>query len=259
MIIDSHIHLNELAGSYDKAYKKLLSDMKTNKIDKSIIIVDNVVGSSCADIKTALKFTSDRLLIVGSPNILVPEEGEFEYLQGLLKKKLIVGIKFFPGHDALYANDERCDKYFKLCMDNNSPVIFHTGINTRDEDCAKYNDPKLIVEVAQKYPELKVVIAHYFWPRMEYCYEVTRGYNNIYFDTSAMADPEVVELSGGIDKVKEILEKTITDSEESVIFGTDYPECDVKLHIGLINSLDIADEIKQKILYTNAKKVFGIK
>lgn len=258
MIIDSHIHLSELDGSYDKAYKKLISDMETNKINKSIIIVDNVIGSGCADIKIALRYASDKILVVGSSNILNPKDGEFEYLRDLLNQKKIVGLKLFPGHDAFYANDERCDKYFELCLASNLPIIFHTGINPGNEDCSKYNDPKLIVEVAKKYPKLKIIIAHYFWPKMEYCYTITSGYKNIYFDTSAMADPEVAELSGGIDKVKEILEKTILDNSESVIFGTDYRGCDVKLHIELINSLNISEEVKEKIYNQNAVKLFNI-
>lgn len=258
MIIDSHVHFNELEGSYDKSYQKLLSDMETNKIEKCIIIPDNVIGSGCADINTSLKFASSKTFVVGSPNILIPKDGEFEYLRDLLEHKKIIGLKLFPGHDAFYANDERCDKYFKLCLSNHSPIIFHTGINTGNVNCAKYNDPELIIDVARKYPELKIVIAHYFWPKMEYCYEITRGFDNLYFDTSAMADPEVVNLSGGIKKVKEILERTILDNEESVIFGTDYPECDVTLHIDLINSLNITDEIRKKIFQKNANKLFNI-
>jgi predicted TIM-barrel fold metal-dependent hydrolase len=47
-------------------------------------------------------------------------------------------------------------------------VIIHTGINSGDFNCAKYNDPKYVVEVARKYPKLKIIIAHYFWPKKSY-------------------------------------------------------------------------------------------
>lgn len=259
MIIDAHLHFNEIDGSYDKAYKKLNSSMSKNDIGKCIIIPDNVEGSGCADLATALKYTSEDIFVVGSPNILNQKKGEFDQLKNLFEERKIIGLKLFPGHDAYYANDERCNKYFELCEDLSVPLIFHTGINTGDEDCAKYNDPKYIVDVAKRHPELKIVIAHYFWPKMEYCYKITKGINNLYFDTSAMADPEVVDLTGGIEKVREVLEKTMQDRPDSVIFGSDYDMCDVRLHIDLIRSLSLSEDEKENIFSKNALKLFTIK
>jgi predicted TIM-barrel fold metal-dependent hydrolase len=259
MIIDAHLHLNSIDGSYDKAYRKLLLDMRANRIDKCFIIADNVVGSGCADVDTALKYANDNCLVIGSPNILMPNHEEHDKLDNLLAEKKIIGLKFFPGHDAYHADDERCNKYFELAIKHDCPVIFHTGINTGDTECAKYNDPKLIVSVAKRYPDLKIIISHYYWPKMDYCYEVTRGYFNIHFDTSAMSDPEVVEMSGGIEKVRTVLEKTIKDNPKSVIFGTDYSMCDTHKNIELIDSLNISDDTKKMVRSENAMSLFNIK
>lgn len=258
MIIDSHIHLNEIGGSYQKACEKLCSDMTQNGIDKSIIIADNVTGSGCADLETALNYANDNIFVIGSPNILKPTEYQFEKFQKLLEYKKIIGLKLFPGHDPYYPTDKRCDMYYKLAQKYNIPVVFHTGINVGDINCAKYNDPKLIAEVAKKYPNLKIVVAHYFWPELDYCYETTRGYKNIYFDTSALADLEVVKASGGLEKIREILQKTIADNTESVIFGTDYPECNVKKHLELVNSLEVSKLERNKIFAENAISLFGL-
>jgi len=73
-----------------------------------------------------------------------------------------------------------------------------------------------------------------------------------------MADDEVVELSGGIDKVSDILEKTIIDKPENVLFGTDYPMCDTKKHVDLIDNLKISHELKAMVFNVNAKKIFNV-
>jgi len=83
---------------------------------------------------------------------------------------------------------------------------------------------------------------------MEYCYELTKDLKNIYYDTSAMADQEVVEASDGWDNVRQILKKTILKKPDNVIFGTDWPMCPVDKHIQLIKELEINSAIEKNFL-----------
>ena len=156
--------------------------------------------------------------------------------------RFIKGFKIFPGHDPVYPTDRRWLPVYQLCIKYNLPLIIHTGINTNNRKCAVYNDPKHIVKVARTHPELKIIIAHYFWPELDYCFSITNDFHSIYFDISGLADPEVVDASGGIERVKAILVKTIRRRVDSLIFGTDWPMCDVKKHIDLIDSLNLTQE-----------------
>jgi hypothetical protein len=36
------------------------------------------------------------------------------------------------------------------------PVLFHTGENSGDSECVKWNDPEYIVEIAKKFPSSKL-------------------------------------------------------------------------------------------------------
>jgi predicted TIM-barrel fold metal-dependent hydrolase len=136
--------------------------------------------------------------------------------------------------------------------------VIHTGWNSKNPRAAKYNDPKYIVNIARKFPKLKIVISHYFWPELDYCYKLTKNFKNIYYDTSALADNEVVEATG-IEKIKEILVKTIKKKPDSVLFGTDYSMCSMEKHIALINSLKISRKEKEKVFYKNAAKLFKLR
>jgi predicted TIM-barrel fold metal-dependent hydrolase len=257
MIIDSHVHLfsyeNRVAAFTD-ALPTLLKEMSLNQIDYAIIIPDNVEGDpeigDFAKVRELIKDHSN-LYMLGSPQIVERGDSQVENFRNLAIDGVIKGIKLFPGHDPYYPTDERCFGYYDLCNEMNIPVVFHTGENSGDEECAKFNDPKYIVEIAQKYPQLKVVITHYFWPKLDYCYEITKHSPNIYFELAGTADKEVLDKSGGFEKMRQILIKTIDDRPNQVIYGTDWPMCNMEDHLDLVHSLNLPREIEEKIFSKN--------
>lgn len=262
MKIDSHVHISYLwkKEEFSKIKGDLLRSMDASQIDYSIVIPDNVSNSPCADLETVFGLAKGegRLFMLGALKIDAVNKENIDEFEKLFREKMIRGFKIFPGHDPVYPTDRRWDPIYELCVKYDFPLVIHTGINTGDKECAKYNDPKYVVEIAKKYPELKMIISHYFWSKMDYCFSMTEGVKNIYFDTSALADGEVVAQSGGIEKVQEVLTKTVRRDSNSVIFGTDWPMCDVGKHVDLINSLDISEKERDGIFFRNAISVFKL-
>ena len=264
MIIDSHVHIstfNNNATSLEDAFNLFLEEMKKSDISAAIIVPDNIEGSdSIADLDKAIELIGERknLFLLGSPQIIQRGSTELEKYRKFLEEGKIKGIKFFSGHDPYYPTDERCLPYYELCQKLDIPVLFHTGENSGDSECAKWNDPKYIVEIAKKYLKLKVIITHYYWPKLDYCYEITTDVPNIYFETAALADKEVIEKSGGIEKIREILKKTIADRPDKVIFGTDWPMCKIEEHVGLIKSLRLEKIIEEKVFSGNAASLYRL-
>jgi predicted TIM-barrel fold metal-dependent hydrolase len=263
MIIDSHVHISYLKKkkSFFQIKDDLLLNMRQNKIDYSIVIPDNIPNSQCADLQVVMDLIKNKsnLYMIGTIRIAQINKINLLEIEKLFQLKIIRGFKIFPGHDPIYPTDKRWHPVYELCIKYDFPLIIHTGINVGNRKCARYNNPKHIIKIAKKYPKLKIIIAHYFWPKLDYCFSITNGFNNIYFDTSGLADPEVVKISGGIKKIKGILIKTIKRRAESVLFGTDWPMCNVKKHINLVNSLDITKEEKNKIFYKNSRHLFRLK
>ncbi|MDD4607384.1 MAG: amidohydrolase family protein [Patescibacteria group bacterium] len=263
MIIDSHLHISYLDEEKKNLFevkKELLESMKKYGIDYSIVIPDNVPNPKCADMKTMFEIIGDdkQFFSMGAINIFQDIEKQILNLESLIMAKKICAIKLFPGHDPFYPTDEKCQPVYDLCTEHDIPVVFHTGVNTGDDDCAKYNDPKYLVEIVEKYKTLKVVISHFFWPKMEYCYEITKDLKNIYYDTSAMADDEVIETSGGWDLVVQTLKKTVTKKPDNVLFGTDWPMCPVDKHIELIKDLGLDSKTEEKIFFLNAVNLYKL-
>jgi hypothetical protein len=264
MIIDSHVHISiyqDNARSLQESFNLFLSEMEKNGIAAAIIIPDNIEKSeSIADLDRAMELIGDRknLFLLGSPQIIQRGFSELEKYRELLKAGIIKGLKFFPSHDPYFPNDERCRPYYELCEQLGVPVLFHTGENSGDSECAHWNDPKYIVEMAKKYPRLKFIITHYYWPKLDYCYEITKNIPNIYFELAALADAEVVEKSGGLEKIREVLIKTIKDRPAQVIFGTDWPMCKIEDHINLVKSLNLDQETEDMIFSKNSKSVYNL-
>lgn len=259
MIIDAHCHLPHDGGDFADKKKRLLAEMDKNKVDQAIVIADNVESSIGRTSDLLETFGSDqRLFVVTAPNVfLTDQENEIEDIKNFLSKSNVVALKIFCGHDLIYINDPKFDIYYTMCQELGKPVIFHTGINSNKPQVAKYNDPKYIVEVAEKYPGLKIVVAHFFWPEIDYCWNTLKKLDNVFFDLSAMADKEIEEMVGK-EKIRLLLIEIANENPEKLIYGSDYKCCEMLDHVRLVESLNLSEEIKKMIYWKNAKRVFGL-
>ena len=260
MIIDCHVHLplSKTKGKFKDKKAKLLRDMERNGVDCAILIPDNLAGSNIGDLDTCLKLVENekKLFLLGTIDVRKEGMRSISKIDFLFKKGKIKGIKIYPGHDPIYPTDKRLIPLYKLCIKYNLPIMIHTG-RGEIKNAREYNDPKYLVKITKKFPKLKIVISHYFEPNLEYCYNLTKNFISIYYDTSGLADKDVVK-ERGLKTIKDILTRTLKEKPNNVLFGTDYACCSIKKHIELINSLNISDEIKDKIFYKNSNRIFRL-
>jgi predicted TIM-barrel fold metal-dependent hydrolase len=86
---------------------------------------------------------------------------------------------------------------------------------------------------------------------------VTKPYSNICFDTSGLADDEVVEETG-LERIRGVLTLTARERPDNVVFGTDYPMCSISKHVNLIESLPIERTLKDKVFFANSVRLFNL-
>lgn len=262
MIIDSHTHLPKVREGRTLAdsREELLQALKKYHVSYAILIPDNTPFSEIGSLDEVLGLVEhdESLFVMGTIDIQKDGEPQLRKLDLLFRTRRIVAVKIFPGHDTICPTDRRLIPVYDLCVKHDSPIVIHTGANPGNPETARYNDPKHIVKVARRFPTLKIVIAHYFWPKVEYCYELTKPYANIYYDTSGLADDEVVEETG-LDKIKKTLTSTLKQRPNSVVFGTDYAMCSIEKHIALIESLAIPTESKEMIFSRNPMRLFKLR
>jgi len=263
MIIDCHQHLPSLKKTKDlkESKAKLVEDLSRNGIDYAILIPDNTPKSEIGSLDEVLQLAKDdkRLYVMGTIDVQKRNYlFQTQKLSRLFRAGRIVAVKIFPGHDTIYPTDKRLTPVYDLCAKHDLPMVIHTGAGSNRPEPSKYNDPKFIIKVADRHPRLKIVIAHYFYPKIEYCHELTRPYKNIYFDTSGLADAEVI-ADTGLKRIKRILTLTTNKRPDNVVFGTDYAMCSIRKHIELVESLEISRQTKDKIFSENAIKLFHLR
>jgi predicted TIM-barrel fold metal-dependent hydrolase len=262
MIIDCHQHLPSLkkTKTFEKSKAELLLELYRSRVDYAILIPDNTPKSDIGGLDEVLQLVKDdkQLYVMGTIDIQKRDYlSQIQKLDQLFRARSIVAIKIFPGHDTIYPTDKRFVPVYELCIKHDLPIVIHTGASSRHPEQAKYNDPKFIIKIAERFPALKIVIAHYFYPRVEYCYNLTKGHANIYFDTSGLADDTVVAETGLVN-IKKFLTLTVRERPNQVIFGTDYAMCSIKKHIELVESLEIGRSAKERIFSKNAIKLFHL-
>jgi predicted TIM-barrel fold metal-dependent hydrolase len=263
MIIDCHLHLPSLKKekTLENSKAKLLTELSRSKIDYAILIPDNTPKSEIGTLDEVLQLVKDnkQLYVMGTIDIQKRDYlSQTQKLDQLFQAGRIVAVKIFPGHDPIYPTDKRLLSIYELCIKHDQPIVIHTGASLKNPRPARYNDPKHIVKIAERFPMLKIVIAHYFCPRLEYCYSLTKNYANIYFDTSGLADDETI-ADTGLAKIKKVLTLTASERPSNVVFGTDYAMCSIRKHIALVESLKIDILAKDRIFSENAVRLFHLK
>jgi predicted TIM-barrel fold metal-dependent hydrolase len=163
MIIDAHTHLGQL-GSATATAQTLLESMDESHIDYSIVIAnkygDSPMGTSSEEIIRICK-ENPRLKAVANINFSQLDENQIAFLTEALEAHAISGIKLGPGYEDYYPTDEKLNAIYSLCQKLHKPVIFHTGVlASYRKGFLKQSHPLNIDEVATKYPDLKIVIAH---------------------------------------------------------------------------------------------------
>ncbi|HPY83563.1 MAG TPA: amidohydrolase family protein [Ruminococcus flavefaciens] len=253
MIIDAHLHLpvGEKFRTLQEKKEKLLAEMNENRVDKCIVIADSWPESeigSTDELTDLFPVTEEqRVLVAGgiSPDVSFRES--LSKLNGYLDRRQIVGIKLYTGHEKFYLDDERLSEVYETALRYNVPVLFHSGW-----DDAQYGNADLAEKVLGKYPELKLVCCHCWYPHIQKCMKLIK-YPNMFFDLSSVADDADTQ-NDIADSVMTLIEKV----PDRVIFGSDSFGCSMKEHIRFIGSLDLAPETKQKIFYDNAKRIYQI-
>ena len=146
------------------------------------------------------------------------------------------------------------DPIYKKCLEYNKPIMFHSGMSW-DPDCLiKYAEPINFEEVAVKYPELRICLAHFGWPWATETAMLCLKYPNVYTDTAIvpMDSPEVF--------FRHIFTREWGPTwfehnfADKVMYGSDNP----RNHTHGIEKLEMRPDTRAKLMGGNALKWLGM-
>ena len=96
------------------------------------------------------------------------------------------GIKLLPMYAGFRPNDASLDYLWEYATKHNLPVLMHTGttfISQAPLDCTL---PRLADDVAIRFPDVKMILAHIGHPYEGECVVTIRKHPNVYADCSAL-------------------------------------------------------------------------
>ncbi|HXW36318.1 MAG TPA: amidohydrolase family protein [Nitrososphaerales archaeon] len=172
-------------------------------------------------------------------------------LRRAFKKLGFRGLKIHSSANSVYPNDEKkMYPIYEVCQEVGAPVLFHTGTTGLGDCDIKYSKPEFLDEVCQRFPDLKVVMAHFGWPWPDVTIAVALRNPNVFIDISGWKPrylPEsLMPYMNGILK-------------DRFLFGTDYP---MLRHSAWFEDFQhlrskLKTGVAQKLLVENAKKLLG--
>lgn len=166
------------------------------------------------------------------------------------------GLKLHPTTQAFYPNDPHFYPLWQNASDLGIPVLFHsgqTGVGARTPGGAgyklKYSHPMLLDDVAADFPDMTIIMAHPAVPWQEEQLAVALHKGNVYIDLSGWSPKYFRPIL--VQYMRSIL-------QDKVLFGSDYPVIQPERWLKDFELLELKDEVRQKILIENAKKVLKL-
>lgn len=239
--IDAHSHVGSFGGWSDVSITadELVKQMDEYDIEKTILCS---TGSHDNELVVdAYKKYPDKFLPLVFAN---PHEGEetIKKIRHYIEDEGFLGIKLHPLMHAFVADDLSVDPIMEEAKKYDVPVFIHCGH-------PPYSLPWSIALLAERFPEVKVVMIHMGHGHGVYIdasIKMALKYDNLYLEMSGMPMGS---------KVKEAYERVGSDR---VMFGTDSPFHHPTVEMQKIITSGLDEKAQEDVFYNNAAKLMNL-
>ena len=270
--IDAHIHLlpeDVIAANqgFDDPFveygsiRDYLSVMHDNHIERAFVMpfndpymlsMDFSVGSVHGNLEKMAAFAPGRIFCFADVDIRKDIGQTLLELEKALSRKAFLGIKLHPSNAGYPIDGSYYAPIFQYANDKGVLIEIHSypRAHLADDLCS----PSRIKRVLQKYPQLKLSIAHLGGFQVEQFYGM-----DAYFNLSAVL-PDLVDRFT-IEKTNAVLRSI---GVKKLIFATDYPDSrsvkPVKIYeryFEILGKMDFSPEEATDICRNNALRMLG--
>lgn len=265
MIIDIHTHIcdEETLESYKKKSKNLISKVI------ALPDIDNTLGIG-KEIEELLAFSEKNPSVnpAGCVDMKKDILPQIKFHENLFSQKKICAIKLYPGYQPFYPWEEKVFPVAELCGKYKKPLIFHSGdfYDPQNKSLLKYSRSIHIDALATRFPETKIVIAHFGFPDFVDTANVVSKNKNVYTDISGTIDDWGIskkDLSNLTNQYISDLKRALnyySNIKNKIMFGSDYSgeDTDLKLVIPYIKVMKkiLNKKERENAFYKLAEKLF---
>jgi len=214
---------------------KLVRLLNKYEVERAVVFPNPNVGDKYPQmndyIAKSVKKHPKRL--VGFGRVDPRREYAVQELNRIKNHLKLTGLKLHPMVECFRPDHPFFNKFFQKTNELDLPILFHTGDG--------FSSPGLILKIAKKYPKLPIILGHL----KEAALGVMKQCENVYVETSGTS-PDLVELSADIDQGR-------------ILFGSAVPYYRYPTQIIIIETAEISQKVKRKILCENFQRLFSQK
>lgn len=180
-----------------------------------------------------------------------PEPEAFDYVRKAVEEYQFKGFKLHCEVGRYDLNAKEFAPTFEYLEKNLIPIVIHTGNAPKK---GKFTGIAFFKDLMQRYPKLKVIVAHMGADEiLEYTKLLSR-YENLSLDTTMVF---VDFLATGMETEQAV--PLLEIHQDQIYFGSDFPNIPYNLSHPILNllNLPITDSAKRKILYENGKRLLA--
>lgn len=169
------------------------------------------------------------------------------------------GLKLNLSRLKLYPMDKRLLPFYEICLEYNKPIIFHSGLSMENDTEMKFSKPLEFEPVAQKYPDLRICLAHFGWPWVQDTAAMMLKYRNVYTDTALLY----------FDSAREFYKRVFTHDlaltwidrslRHQIMFGSNNPRFEQIRMAKALEELGLRESTLELIKSENARVFLGEK
>jgi len=279
VLVDVHSHVFKYPDHFSKRFREQARRARNVEVDLTVRYED--YRSSAPNCDKTIVFGGKARL----SGIWVPDQDVAEYVrqhpdkligflsvdptqprwqdelhQGHQDLKL-KGIKLLPMYAGFRPHQRELDYLWEYAARHHLPVLLHTGTTFVDQAPLDCTLPRYIDEVAIRFPQVRIVMAHLAHPYEGECVVTIRKHPNVYADCSAL-HYRPFQLYHSLMLVQEY------GVWDKVLFGTDFPFTTVTASLDGIRKLNdmlegtalprLSAEMIEKMFYRNSLEVLGL-
>ncbi len=279
MLVDVHTHFFKYPEHFTEDFRDQARRARTTEVDltvrweeyqataggcdKTIVFGGKAKLSGLwvpdADVAAYTRQHPDKLIPFLSVDPTQPGWQE-ELIQGHQDLKM-KGIKLLSMYAGFKPNEPELNYLWEYATKHRLPVLLHTGTTFIDKAPLECTLPRLLDEVAIRYPNVKIVLAHLSHPYEGECVVTIRKHPNVYADCSAL-HYRPFQLYHSLMLVQEY------GVWSKVLFGTDYPFTTVAASLDGMRKLNdmlagtalprLNTDQMEKMFYRDTLEILGI-
>jgi uncharacterized protein len=242
-IFDTHTHVGHgLHHGRRYSADQLVAAMDQFGVDRSLVIPFPVVEDIRAahdEIGRAVKAYPDRVVGAACVYPYIGREKYRDEVKRCVEELGFRALKLQPQYQPLDPLLEIGDFVYEAAVEFKLPLVIHTGSGV------PYALPSLYVIPARRFPEAQIILAHCGGGGLFFAEAIVAALScaNIRLELSTLLPHQILQVLRHVPASR-------------LMVGSDLPE-NLGVELGKILTLEVADEIKQDILWHTARRLFG--